>query len=88
VIRISFVSEHIETPRGIDIEYREIADRKAGIQNFPPGSRPSITYPTFIKRPWPIWSKTALAGTEVNLDQAAKPPQPSQAPTPGEVGLG
>ncbi|MCP9825373.1 ferrochelatase [Synechococcus sp. EJ6-Ellesmere] len=71
VVPISFVSEHIETLEEIDIEYREIAT-EAGISNFV--RVPALdTYPTFIKGLADL-VQLALAGPEVNLDQAASLP--------------
>ena len=71
VIPISFVSEHIETLEEIDIEYREIAT-EAGITTF--RRVPALdTYPTFIRGLADL-VQIALAGPEVNLDQAASLP--------------
>jgi ferrochelatase len=71
VVPISFVSEHIETLEEIDIEYREIAT-EAGITTF--RRVPALdTYPTFIRGLADL-VQLALAGPEVNLDQAASLP--------------
>ncbi len=71
VVPISFVSEHIETLEEIDIEYREIAT-EAGITNF--RRVPALdTYPTFIHGLADL-VQSAMAGPEVNLDQAAALP--------------
>jgi ferrochelatase len=71
VVPISFVSEHIETLEEIDIEYREIAT-ESGIVNF--RRVPALdTNPTFI-RGLASLVESALAGPEVNLDQAAALP--------------
>jgi len=71
VVPISFVSEHIETLEEIDIEYREIA-REAGIRNF--RRVPALdTTPGFIEGLASLVQQ-ALAGPEVNLDQAASLP--------------
>ena len=71
VVPISFVSEHIETLEEIDIEYREIAT-EAGITTF--RRVPALdTYPTFI-RGLAYLVQLAMAGPEVNLDQAASLP--------------
>lgn len=68
VVPISFVSEHIETLEEIDIEYREIAT-EAGIINF--RRVPALdTSPAFIRGLADL-VQGALAGPEVNLDQAA-----------------
>ncbi|MCP9800339.1 ferrochelatase [Synechococcus sp. RedBA-s] len=68
VVPISFVSEHIETLEEIDIEYREIATQ-VGILNF--RRVPALdTTPSFIHGLADLVQK-ALAGPEVNLDQAA-----------------
>jgi ferrochelatase len=72
VVPISFVSEHIETLEEIDIEYREIA-AEAGIVNF--RRVPALdTDPTFIRGLTDLVQQ-ALAGPEVNLDQAARLPR-------------
>ncbi|MEB3271599.1 MAG: ferrochelatase [Synechococcus sp.] len=71
VVPISFVSEHIETLEEIDIEYREIAS-EAGIRNF--RRVPALdTTPGFIEGLASLVQQ-ALAGPEVNLDQAASLP--------------
>jgi len=71
VVPISFVSEHIETLEEIDIEYREIAT-EAGITNF--RRVPALdTDPTFIRGLADLVQE-AMAGPEVNLDQAAQLP--------------
>jgi ferrochelatase len=71
VVPISFVSEHIETLEEIDIEYREIATT-AGVSNF--RRVPALdTDPTFIAGLADLVQK-ALAGPEVNLEQAAALP--------------
>ena len=71
VVPISFVSEHIETLEEIDIEYREIAT-EAGISNF--RRVPALdTTPSFIAGLATLVQQ-ALAGPEVNLDQAAALP--------------
>jgi ferrochelatase len=71
VVPISFVSEHIETLEEIDIEYREIAT-EAGIINF--RRVPALdTTPAFIKGLADLVQQ-AMAGPEVNLDQAAELP--------------
>jgi ferrochelatase len=71
VVPISFVSEHIETLEEIDIEYRELADA-AGISNF--RRVPALdTDPTFIAGLADL-VQLAMAGPEVNLDQAAQLP--------------
>ena len=71
VVPISFVSEHIETLEEIDIEYREIAS-EAGIRNF--RRVPALdTTPSFIEGLATLVQQ-ALAGPEVNLDQAASLP--------------
>jgi len=71
VVPISFVSEHIETLEEIDIEYREIAT-EAGITTF--RRVPALdTYPTFIRGLADL-VQLAMAGPEVNLDQAASLP--------------
>jgi len=72
VVPISFVSEHIETLEEIDIEYREIAT-EAGITNF--RRVPALdTTPSFIAGLATLVQQ-ALAGPEVNLDQAAALPR-------------
>jgi len=69
VVPISFVSEHIETLEEIDIEYREIAT-EAGIAHF--RRVPALdTDPTFISGLADLVQE-AMAGPEVNLDQAAR----------------
>jgi len=71
VVPISFVSEHIETLEEIDIEYREIAT-EAGVRNF--RRVPALdTDPTFISGLADLVQQ-AMAGPEVNLDQAAQLP--------------
>lgn len=71
VVPISFVSEHIETLEEIDIEYREIAT-EAGVANF--RRVPALdTDPTFISGLADLVQE-AMAGPEVNLDQAAQLP--------------
>jgi len=71
VVPISFVSEHIETLEEIDIEYREIAT-ESGISNF--RRVPALdTDSTFITALADLVQQ-ALAGPEVNLDQAAALP--------------
>jgi protoporphyrin/coproporphyrin ferrochelatase len=71
VVPISFVSEHIETLEEIDIEYREIAT-ESGISNF--RRVPALdTDATFIAALSDL-VQNALAGPEVNLDQAAALP--------------
>jgi ferrochelatase len=71
VVPISFVSEHIETLEEIDIEYREIATH-AGVANFL--RVPALdTDPTFIGGLADLVQQ-AMAGPEVNLDQAAQLP--------------
>jgi len=71
VVPISFVSEHIETLEEIDIEYREIAT-ESGISNF--RRVPALdTDATFITALSDL-VQNALAGPEVNLDQAAALP--------------
>jgi ferrochelatase len=71
VVPISFVSEHIETLEEIDIEYREIAT-EAGIAHF--RRVPALdTDPTFIAGLADLVQE-AMAGPEVNLDQAAQLP--------------
>ena len=71
VVPISFVSEHIETLEEIDIEYREIAT-ESGISNF--RRVPALdTDATFITALSDL-VQHALAGPEVNLDQAAALP--------------
>ncbi len=71
VVPISFVSEHIETLEEIDIEYREIAT-EAGVANF--RRVPALdTDPTFINGLADLVQQ-AMAGPEVNLDQAAQLP--------------
>jgi len=71
VVPISFVSEHIETLEEIDIEYREIAT-EAGITHFL--RVPALdTDPTFIRGLADLVEE-AMAGPEVNLDQAAQLP--------------
>ena len=71
VVPISFVSEHIETLEEIDIEYREIATH-AGVSNFL--RVPALdTDPTFISGLADLVQQ-AMAGPEVNLDQAAQLP--------------
>jgi ferrochelatase len=71
VVPISFVSEHIETLEEIDIEYREIAT-EVGITNF--RRVPALdTTPAFIEGLADLVQR-ALAGPEVNLDQAAALP--------------
>jgi len=71
VVPISFVSEHIETLEEIDIEYREIAT-EAGVARF--HRVPALdTDPTFIKGLADLVQE-AMAGPEVNLDQAAQLP--------------
>ena len=72
VVPISFVSEHIETLEEIDIEYREIAT-EAGITNFRRVPALDIS-PSFIRGLADLVQR-ALAGPEVNLDQAAELPQ-------------
>jgi ferrochelatase len=72
VVPISFVSEHIETLEEIDIEYREIAT-EAGIRHF--RRVPALdTDSTFINGLTDLVQE-ALAGPEVNLDQAARLPK-------------
>ena len=69
VVPISFVSEHIETLEEIDIEYRELAT-EAGVVNF--RRVPALdTDPTFVRGLADLVQE-ALAGPEVNLDQAAR----------------
>jgi ferrochelatase len=69
VVPISFVSEHIETLEEIDIEYREIAT-EAGIAHF--RRVPALdTDATFISGLADLVQE-AMAGPEVNLDQAAR----------------
>jgi ferrochelatase len=71
VVPISFVSEHIETLEEIDIEYREIAT-EAGVTNF--RRVPALdTDPTFIAGLADLVQQ-AMAGPEINLDQAAALP--------------
>ena len=71
VVPISFVSEHIETLEEIDIEYREIA-HIAGIRHF--RRVPALdTNPAFISGLADLVQR-AMAGPEVNLDQAAQLP--------------
>jgi protoporphyrin/coproporphyrin ferrochelatase len=71
VVPISFVSEHIETLEEIDIEYRELAE-ESGIGNF--RRVPAMdTDPTFIRSLADLVQQ-AMAGPEVNLDQAAQLP--------------
>jgi len=71
VVPISFVSEHIETLEEIDIEYHEIAT-EAGITHF--RRVPALdTDPTFIRGLADLVQE-AMAGPEVNLDQAAQLP--------------
>jgi ferrochelatase len=71
VVPISFVSEHIETLEEIDIEYREIAT-ESGVSNF--RRVPALdTDGTFIAALSDLVQQ-ALAGPEVNLDQAAALP--------------
>ncbi|NDC34108.1 MAG: ferrochelatase [Synechococcaceae bacterium WB9_2_112] len=71
VVPISFVSEHIETLEEIDIEYREIAT-ESGVSNF--RRVPALdTDATFIAALSDLVQQ-ALAGPEVNLDQAAALP--------------
>ncbi|MEB3352344.1 MAG: ferrochelatase, partial [Cyanobacteriota bacterium] len=71
VVPISFVSEHIETLEEIDIEYREIAT-EAGVAHF--RRVPALdTDPTFISGLADL-VQLAMAGPEVNLDQAAELP--------------
>jgi ferrochelatase len=71
VVPISFVSEHIETLEEIDIEYREIAT-ESGVENFL--RVPALdTDPTFINGLADLVQQ-AMAGPEVNLDQAAELP--------------
>ncbi|CAK6691256.1 ferrochelatase [Synechococcus sp. BSF8S] len=71
VVPISFVSEHIETLEEIDIEYREIATQ-VGILNF--RRVPALdTTPSFIHGLADLVQQ-ALAGPEINLDQAATLP--------------
>ena len=71
VVPISFVSEHIETLEEIDIEYREIAT-EAGVRHFLRVPALDID-PTFIAGLADLVQQ-ALAGPEVNLDQAAELP--------------
>jgi ferrochelatase len=72
VVPISFVSEHIETLEEIDIEYQEIAT-EAGIRHF--RRVPALdTDPTFIQGLADLVQE-AMAGPEVNLDQAAQLPR-------------
>ncbi len=71
VVPISFVSEHIETLEEIDIEYREIAT-EAGVINFLRVPALDID-PTFIAGLADLVQE-AMAGPEVNLDQAAELP--------------
>ncbi|MFO7629524.1 MAG: ferrochelatase [Prochlorococcaceae cyanobacterium] len=71
VVPISFVSEHIETLEEIDIEYRELAT-EAGISNFRRVPALDID-PTFINGLADLVQQ-AMAGPEVNLDQAAQLP--------------
>jgi ferrochelatase len=72
VVPISFVSEHIETLEEIDLEYAEIA-HDSGIANF--RRVPALnTDPTFIGGLADLVQE-ALAGPEVNLDQAAQLPK-------------
>jgi ferrochelatase len=71
VVPISFVSEHIETLEEIDIEYRDLAS-EAGVVNF--RRVPALdTDPTFVCGLADLVQE-ALAGPEVNLDQAARLP--------------
>jgi protoporphyrin/coproporphyrin ferrochelatase len=71
VVPISFVSEHIETLEEIDIEYRELAE-ESGIGHF--RRVPAMdTDPTFIGGLADLVQQ-AMAGPEVNLDQAAQLP--------------
>ncbi|MFM8526315.1 MAG: ferrochelatase [Cyanobacteriota bacterium] len=71
VVPISFVSEHIETLEEIDIEYRELAT-EAGVENF--RRVPALdTDPTFIAGLADLVQQ-AMAGPEINLDQAAELP--------------
>ena len=71
VVPISFVSEHIETLEEIDIEYRELA-QEAGVHHF--RRVPALdTDPTFIRGLSDLVQE-AMAGPEVNLDQAAELP--------------
>jgi ferrochelatase len=71
VVPISFVSEHIETLEEIDIEYRELAT-EAGVAHF--RRVPALdTDPTFIAGLADLVQQ-ALAGPEINLDQAAELP--------------
>jgi ferrochelatase len=71
VVPISFVSEHIETLEEIDIEYRELAT-EAGVANF--RRVPALdTDPTFIAGLADLVQQ-AMAGPEINLDQAAELP--------------
>jgi ferrochelatase len=72
VVPISFVSEHIETLEEIDLEYAEIA-HEAGISHF--RRVPALnTDPVFISGLADLVQE-ALAGPEVNLDQAAQLPK-------------
>jgi ferrochelatase len=71
VVPISFVSEHIETLEEIDIEYREIAT-ESGVTNFLRVPALDID-PTFISGLADLVQE-AMAGPEVNLDQAAELP--------------
>ena len=71
VVPISFVSEHIETLEEIDIEYREIAT-EAGVRHFLRVPALDID-PTFIAGLADLVQQ-AMAGPEVNLDQAAELP--------------
>jgi ferrochelatase len=71
VVPISFVSEHIETLEEIDIEYREIAT-EAGVTNFR-RVQALDTDPTFIAGLADLVQQ-AMAGPEINLDQAAALP--------------
>ncbi|MEB3332892.1 MAG: ferrochelatase [Synechococcaceae cyanobacterium] len=71
VVPISFVSEHIETLEEIDIEYREIA-HEAGVAHF--RRVPALdTDPLFIAGLSDLVEQ-AMAGPEINLDQAASLP--------------
>ena len=71
VVPISFVSEHIETLEEIDIEYRELA-HEAGITHFRRVPALDIN-PAFISGLADLVQR-AMAGPEVNLDQAAELP--------------
>ena len=71
VVPISFVSEHIETLEEIDIEYRELA-HEAGITHFRRVPALDIN-PIFISGLADLVQR-AMAGPEVNLDQAAELP--------------